>query len=71
MRYLHPRHAAADDAPPAAASGRGWKSSSAPKSPAWVVAVDRKVEAHGHSLTQFAKISLDASGRIVKMVVSR
>jgi hypothetical protein len=71
MRYLHPRHAAADDAPPAAASGRGRKSSSAPKSPAWVVAVDRKVEAHGHSLTQFAKISLDASGRIVKMVVSR
>jgi hypothetical protein len=64
MRYLHPRSAASGES-------RGWKSTSTPKSPAWVVAVDRKVEAHGLSLTQYAKISLDASGRIVKMAVSR
>ncbi|MFN2299171.1 MAG: hypothetical protein ACK2UB_10005 [Anaerolineales bacterium] len=63
MRYLHPRG-------DASAEGKS-KSPPAAKSPAWVVAVDRKYEAHGHSLTQYAKISLDAAGRIVKMAVSR
>jgi hypothetical protein len=35
------------------------------------VALDRKTEAHGQSITQYAKISLDASGQIVKITVSR
>ncbi len=68
MRYLHPRRSAADDT---SDTKHGRKSQALPKSPAWVVSVDRTFEAHGHLLTQYAKISLDASGRIMKMVVSR
>ncbi|MBN2085558.1 MAG: hypothetical protein JW748_10080 [Anaerolineales bacterium] len=67
MRYLHPRVAALPDDK----SGRGQKPQAVPRSPAWVVALDRKYEAHGQSITQYAKISLDASGQIVKITVSR
>jgi tetratricopeptide (TPR) repeat protein len=65
MRYLHPRTAEAGK------TTRGGKPQAVPRSPAWVVALDRKYVAHGHSITQYAKISLDASGRVVKIAVSR
>jgi hypothetical protein len=70
MRYLHPR-TVEQDTKTAQSAGRGRKPQTVPRSPAWVVALDRKYEAHGQSLTQYAKISLDASGQIVKITVSR
>jgi hypothetical protein len=65
MRYLHPRTVSAPD------DKSGRKPQVTPRSPAWVVALDRKYEAHGQSITQYAKISVDASGQIVKITVSR
>jgi hypothetical protein len=67
MRYLHPRSVPAADG----ISGHGRKQQTTPRTPAWVVAFDRKYEAHGQSITQYAKISLDASGQVVKITVSR
>jgi hypothetical protein len=64
VRYLHPR-------PDAEQAAGKRKPGATPRSPAWVVAVDRKYQAHGREFTQYAKVSLDASGRVVKMVVSR
>ena len=71
MRYLHPRSVAPAQDKIASGTQRGRNPQATPRSPAWVVALDRKYEAHGHSITQYAKISLDASGRVVKFVVSR
>jgi tetratricopeptide (TPR) repeat protein len=68
MRYLHPRAVETDGAEK---KQRGRKTQASLRSPAWVVALDRKYEAHGQSITQFAKISVDASGRVVKIAVSR
>jgi hypothetical protein len=68
MRYLHPRSVEADAA---GKEPRSRTSSASPRSPAWVVALDRKYEAHGQSITQFAKISVDSSGRVMKIAVSR
>ncbi len=65
MRYLHPRTVGASE------DKSGRKTQATPRSPAWVVALDRKCEAHGQSITQYAKISLDASGQIMKITVSR
>ena len=67
LRYLHPR----PETPAETAGSRGKKGRSVPRSPAWVVALDRKYEAHGQSLTQYAKISMDSSGRVMKVTVSR
>jgi hypothetical protein len=67
MRYLHPR-------PDASSGTKGHgrkKGQSATLSPSWVVALDQKFEAHGQSLTQYAKISMDSSGRVIKVTVSR
>jgi hypothetical protein len=67
MRYLHPRPEMLPGSP-ADRKKKGW---AAPRSPAWVVALDRQYEAHGQSLTQYAKISMDSSGRVIKVAVSR
>jgi len=67
MRYLHPRPASTSET----AASRGKKGRADPRSPAWVVALDRKYEAHGQWLTQYAKISMDSSGHVIKMAVSR
>ncbi len=67
LRYLHPR----PEAPSDPAGTRGKKARTSPRSPAWVVALDRQYEAHGQSLTQYAKISMDSSGRVMKVTVSR
>jgi len=67
MRYLHPRPGTSAEK----AGSRGKKGRAAPRSPAWVVALDRKYEVHGQSLTQYAKISMDSSGRVIKVTVSR
>lgn len=67
MRYLHPRNVPAADGK----TGGGKNPQSTPRSPAWVVALDRKYEAHGQSITQYAKISLDAFGQVMKITVSR
>lgn len=66
LRYLHPRSEQAAEAP----TVRGKKGRAGPRSPAWVIALDRNYQAHGQSLTQYAKISLDSSGRVMKVVVS-
>jgi hypothetical protein len=66
LRYLHPR----PETPAETAGSRGKKGRGVPRSPAWVVALDRKYEAHGQSLTQYAKISMDSSGRVIKVTVS-
>jgi hypothetical protein len=66
LRYLHPR----PEFSPDTAGSRGKKGRSAPRAPAWVVALDRTYEAHGQSLTQYAKISMDSSGRVIKVTVS-
>jgi hypothetical protein len=71
MRYLHPRPFETPDEKSGQSSVRGRKPQAVPRSPAWVVALDRKTEAHGQSITQYAKISVDASGQIVKITVSR
>jgi tetratricopeptide (TPR) repeat protein len=71
MRYLHPRAVEAGTMEKTQASKRGRKTQAVPRSPAWVVALDRKYEAHGQSITQFAKISVDASGHVVKIAISR
>jgi hypothetical protein len=72
IRYLHPRSsgmmAGAEDLP---SSRSGGNPQAAPRSPAWVVALDRKFEAHGQSITQFAKISMDAAGHVIKIALSR
>jgi hypothetical protein len=65
MRYLHPRGSVPAD------GRRSGPGRNAPKTPAWVVALDRKSEAHGLSITQYAKISVDAAGHVVKIAVSR
>ncbi len=67
MRYLHPR----PEISAASAGSRGKKDRAAARAPAWVVALDRKYEAHGQSITQYAKISMDSSGRVIKVSVSR
>jgi hypothetical protein len=67
MRFLHPRL----EPDGRTSIKRGKKPSALPRSPAWVVSLDRKYQTHGQSLTQYAKISMDASGRVIKMVVSR
>jgi hypothetical protein len=67
LRYMHPRLDLAAET----AVSRGKKGRAVPRSPAWVVALDRKYEAHGQSLTQYAKISMDSSGRVIKVAVSR
>ncbi len=71
MRYLHPRTIEAGNTGKNQAVKRGRKTQALPRSPAWVVALDRKYEAHGQSITQFAKISVDASGHVIKIAVSR
>jgi hypothetical protein len=71
MRYLHPRIVVSPDEKSGRTTAPGHKPQAMPRSPAWVVALDRKYEAHGQSITQYAKISLDASGQIVKITVSR
>lgn len=70
MRFLHPRVTGSPQDKTDPLTGLR-KPQSTPRSPAWVVALDRKYEAHGQSITQYAKISLDASGQIVKITVSR
>jgi hypothetical protein len=67
LRYLHPRPETA----PEKAGAHGKKGRASPRSPAWVVALDRHYEAHGQALTQYAKISMDSSGRVIKVAVSR
>ncbi len=43
----------------------------ATRQPAWVVSLARTSSAHGAPHTQYARVSLDASGRLLKLVVSR
>jgi hypothetical protein len=71
MRYLHPRNIESAAVKSGRASDRGRNPQAILRSPAWVVALDRKYEAHGQSITQFAKISVDASGHVVKIAISR
>jgi hypothetical protein len=71
MRYLHPRAVEADDGQGKGKPRRGKKPAATPRSPAWVVALDRKYQAHGQEFTQYAKVSMDSAGHVVKIVVSR
>ena len=71
MRYLHPRAVETTEGKGGRSIRTTGKRQALPRSPAWVVSLDRKYEAHGHSITQYAKISLDSSGQVVKIVVSR
>lgn len=71
MRYLHPRAELAPDEQAGKRSSRGRKPAATPRSPAWVVALDQKYQAHGQEFTQYAKVSLDSSGHVMKLVVSR
>ena len=41
------------------------------RQPAWVVSLARTSAGHGGPHTQYARVSLDASGRLLKLVVSR
>ncbi|MBN1438362.1 MAG: tetratricopeptide repeat protein [Anaerolineales bacterium] len=71
IRFLHPQEGQGVPSGEAKDASPGRKPQSTPRSPAWVVALDRKSEAHGQAIRQFAKISLDGSGRVVKIAVSR
>jgi hypothetical protein len=71
IRYMHPRVEVPAEELAGKRSARNRKPVATPRSPAWVVAVDRKYQAHGREFTQYAKVSLDSSGRVTKLVVSR
>jgi hypothetical protein len=65
LRYYqaHPERSSSGSAGPHAGS--------AARQPAWVVSLSRTSDAHGAAHTQYARVSLDASGRLLKLVVSR
>ncbi|MGA2111178.1 MAG: hypothetical protein ABSG98_03375 [Anaerolineales bacterium] len=39
--------------------------------PAWVISLDKRFDGHGSGHAQFARVSLDAAGHLIKLVVSR
>lgn len=45
--------------------------SSAGGLPAWVISLDKRFEGHGSGHAQYARLSLDAAGHLIKLVVSR
>jgi tetratricopeptide (TPR) repeat protein len=49
----------------------GSHAGSTARQPAWVVSLSRTSDTHGAAHTQYARVSLDASGRLLKLVVSR
>jgi hypothetical protein len=71
MRYLHPRAEESGGGSGKEKPRRGKKPAAMPRTPAWVVALDRKYQAHGMEFTQYAKVSMDSAGHVVKIAVSR